>query len=225
MWVLVVGREATLKRAGGTLAALQELGCTPRTADLWDKLDGEGVWTRPPSAILVEAGDDVSAARSALTRIKDVPALRDVPVLAALTVRALDSVGESDGFHDLVLMPYVVPELYLRLRRAEWSTSEFEGPERMKIGSLVLDLAGHEASVGGSAVSLTPQEFSLLRFLATHRGRVFSRGQLLHRVWGVDHYGGSRTVDIHVRRLRAKLGASVCPIQTVRGAGYKMARP
>jgi DNA-binding response OmpR family regulator len=79
--------------------------------------------------------------------------------------------------------------------------------------------------VDGRSIDLTHQEFALLRYLAQHRGRVFTRDQLLSRVWGVDYYGGSRTVDIHVRRLRMKLGAASKPIQTVRGVGYKMKAP
>ena len=74
-------------------------------------------------------------------------------------------------------------------------------------------------------MELTQQEFALLRFLAQRRGRVFSREQLLEQVWGVDYYGGSRTVDIHVRRLRQKLGSAVGDLETVRGVGYKMKAP
>jgi DNA-binding response OmpR family regulator len=90
---------------------------------------------------------------------------------------------------------------------------------------MCIDLAGHEVTVDGRKIDLTHQEFALLRFLSQHRGRVFSREQLLNRVWGVNYYGGSRTVDIHVRRLRMKLGSVADPIETVRGAGYKMRAP
>jgi len=96
---------------------------------------------------------------------------------------------------------------------------------RMKVGSVVIDVAAHEVSVNGRPITLTHQEFALLKFLATHRGRVFTRQQLLERVWGVDYYGGSRTVDIHVRRLRMKLGKDDIPVETVRGVGYKMKAP
>jgi DNA-binding response OmpR family regulator len=89
----------------------------------------------------------------------------------------------------------------------------------------MLDLAAHEVAVDGLATILTHQEFALLKFLASHRGRVFSRQQLLERVWGVNYYGGSRTVDIHVRRLRMKLGKDNLPIETVRGVGYKLKTP
>jgi DNA-binding response OmpR family regulator len=119
----------------------------------------------------------------------------------------------------------VPAELYVRVRRIEWRRSEFEAGERLKMGALCVDLAAHEVTVDGRPVALTHQEFALLKFLAQHRGRVFSRDQLLARVWGVDYYGGSRTVDIHVRRLRMKLGAGARTLETVRGAGYKMKAP
>jgi DNA-binding response OmpR family regulator len=91
---------------------------------------------------------------------------------------------------------------------------------------MCIDLAAHEVTVDGRGVDLTHQEFALLKFLSQNRGRVYSRDQLLSRVWGVDYYGTSRTVDIHVRRLRMKLGAQASrPIETVRGVGYKMKAP
>ena len=92
-----------------------------------------------------------------------------------------------------------------------------------KVEELVIDLAGYEARLHGRRLELTHQEFELLRFLAQHRGRVFTRDQLLERVWGYQYAGGTRTVDIHVRRVRAKLGAHAGGlIETVRNVGYKM---
>jgi DNA-binding winged helix-turn-helix (wHTH) protein len=106
----------------------------------------------------------------------------------------------------------------------EWTRSEFATEERLKIGSLVVDRAAHEVSVDGRRVTLTAKEFALLAFLAANRGRVFSRETLLARVWGSRYEGGARTVDIHVRRLRAKLGDAL-PLETLRGAGYKLRAP
>ncbi len=226
MWILVVGSKDALERADGGAATLQQLGCRVRTADLWDELDDDAMRNDPPAVVLVEAVDAVDAARAALVRLRAVPALVEVPVIAAVSVSGLTRLSYTDGFSDFALVPYVPAELYVRIRRAEWRASEFEGPERLKIGALCLDLAAHEVTVDGHTVELTQQEFALLRFLAQNRGRVFSRDQLLARVWGVDYYGGSRTVDIHVRRLRMKLGVQASrPLQTVRGVGYKMKAP
>ena len=225
MWILVVSPPHAAGRSEGGAQVLADLGCRVDTLDLWDRLDDERFRADPPNAILVEALDEVDAGRAALMRLRAVRSLADVPVLLAVTVNALQSIRPSDAFDDVVLVPYVPVELYVRVRRAEWSRSEFHSAERIKVGGVLIDLAAHEVSVGGRMVTLTHQEFSLLRFLATHRGRVFSRQQLLERVWGVDYYGGSRTVDIHVRRLRMKLGKDAVPVVTVRGVGYKMRAP
>jgi DNA-binding response OmpR family regulator len=225
MWILIIGREGQWDRPEGALATLRDLGCPVRTADLWDSFDESDLSSDPPTAVLVEALDEVDAGRAALSRVRAVAPLTEVPVLLAVTVAGMSRVDSRDAFDDFVLIPYVPAELYLRVRRAEWSRSEFSATERIKMGTMVIDLAAHEVAVDGRSLELTHQEFALLSFLAQNRGRVFTRDQLLSRVWGVDYYGGSRTVDIHVRRLRMKLGSAAEPIQTVRGVGYKMKVP
>lgn len=225
MWILVVGGSAALERQDGGIATLGELGCRVRAVDLWDNLDTEDLAVDPPAVILVEALDQVEAGRAALMRLRSSPMLIEVPALVAVTVNAVQRLDPNDGFDDFVLVPYVPVELYSRIRRAEWKRSEFAGNERVKIGPLCIDLAAHEVTIDGRLAELTHQEFALLAFLSQNRGRVFSREQLLDRVWGVDYYGGSRTVDIHVRRLRMKLGNAAEPIETVRGVGYKMKAP
>jgi len=225
MWILVVGRSDQLERAEGGVATLRDLGCRVRALDLWDALDEAALAEDPPTAVLVEALEQVDAGRAALSRLRAAAPLAEVPTIAAVTVNALQRLDPQDGFDDFVLVPYVPAELYVRVRRIEWRRSEFEAGERLKIGALCVDLAAHEVTVDGRSIALTHQEFALLKFLAQHRGRVFSRDQLLARVWGVDYYGGSRTVDIHVRRLRMKLGAGAWTLETVRGAGYKMKAP
>jgi DNA-binding response OmpR family regulator len=226
MWILVVGSPQLASRADGGAAVLRELGCRVRSADLWDPLeDDETLLGDPPAAVLVEVLDQVEAGRAAVARLRAAAPLADVPILAAVTVPALQRLDPSDGFDDLILVPYVPVELYVRVRRAEWRRSEYADAERLKLGPLVIDSAAHEVSVDGRPIQLTHQEFALLEFLARNRGRVFSRQQLLERVWGVDYYGGSRTVDIHVRRLRMKLASAAKPLETVRGVGYKMKAP
>ncbi len=225
MWILVVGPEGVMEREEGAAAILRELGCRVQTANLWDSLDDPSLVDDPPTVILVEAIEEVDAGRAALVRLRAARPLVDVPVLVGVTVNALQRLNEGDGFDDFALVPYVPAELYMRIRRVEWRRSEFAGQERIKVGPLCIDLAAHEVLVDGRACQLTQQEFALLRFLAQNRGRVFSRQQLLERVWGVDYYGSSRTVDIHVRRLRMKLGLAIRNLETVRGVGYKMKAP
>jgi DNA-binding response OmpR family regulator len=178
-----------------------------------------------PAAIVIEAEDEAEDARVAVRRLRRIADLAPVPILVAVTVRGLSRLDAADAFDDFALIPYVPAELYQRIRRLEWRSSEFLSHERVKVGPMVIDLAGHDVTADGTTVHLTHQEFALLAFLAQHRGRVFTRQQLLARVWGDEYEGGPRTVDIHVRRLRAKLGRSGDAIETVRGAGYKMRTP
>lgn len=223
MWILVVASPQLVDRPDGGLATLRELGCRVRAADLWDPLESdEALAKAPPAAVVIEVLDQIEAGRAALARLRRTPALADVPMLAAVTVPALQRLAAEDSFDDIVLVPYVPVELYVRIRRAEWRTSEYTDDATLKVGPLVVDCAAHEVKVDGRPVTLTHQEYALLEFLARNRGRVFSRQQLLERVWGVDYYGGSRTVDIHVRRLRMKLAQGADSIETVRGVGYKM---
>lgn len=225
MWILVVGSTAVLHRKDGGVAALTELGCRVQAADLWDAFDHQSYADEPPAAVLVEALDQYDAGKAALVRIRGMDVLAEVPCLVAVTVGQSQRLDGNDGFDDFILLPYIPAELYIRVRRAEWRRSEFAGKERIKIGSMCIDLAGHEVTVDGRTIDLTHQEFALLKFLSQNRGRVYSREQLLSRVWGVNYYGGSRTVDIHVRRLRMKLGSIADPVETVRGVGYKMRPP
>jgi DNA-binding response OmpR family regulator len=118
----------------------------------------------------------------------------------------------------------VPEELYARIRALEWRRSEFATEERQKIGGIVIDKAGHEVMVDGRLAQLTAKEFALLSYLCERRGKVLSREHLLARVWGSRYEGGPRTVDIHVRRLRAKLGSAL-PLETLRGSGYKLRAP
>jgi DNA-binding response OmpR family regulator len=103
--------------------------------------------------------------------------------------------------------------------------SEEEGG-RLEIGELTIDEITYTARLAGTALDLTYKEFELLKFLALHPGRVFTRSHLVQEVWGYDYFGGTRTVDVHVRRLRAKLGTEhESMIGTVRNVGYKFVRP
>jgi DNA-binding response OmpR family regulator len=223
MWVLVVGSTKNAERPEGGVAVLRELGCTVRHVDLWEALsESDLTGSKPPAAVLIEALDHVDAARSALASLRATPALAGTPILCAVTVTGLSRVTPEDSFDDLVLVPYLPVELYVRIRRADYRKSEFSDDEVLKLGPLVVDTAAHEARLDGQLLVLTAQEFALLEFLLEHRGRVFTRQQLLERVWDVDYYGGSRTVDIHVRRLRMKLGEVAEALETVRGVGYKM---
>jgi len=224
MWILVVGPAERTERPDGAAAQLRQLGCRVETSSLWDVLEPRGDGPSP-AVVVFEAVDEVSAARVALRGLRAGGSLGDVPCLLATSVVGLGRMDPRDAFDDFVLFPYVPAELYARIRRLEWRASEFSSEERIKMGDITIDLAAHEVDAAGRAVALTQQEFALLAFLSENRGRVWSRDQLLRRVWGVEHYEGSRTVDVHIRRLRKKFGTSLDGLETVRGLGYKMRAP
>jgi DNA-binding response OmpR family regulator len=151
-----------------------------------------------------------------------------VPVIAVLTEGGLIAMSGEWAVDDFVLDTAGPAELDARLRLAvekHAATSE-ESTGRLEIGELTIDETTYTARLSGVALDLTYKEFELLKFLAMHPGRVFTRSHLVQEVWGYDYFGGTRTVDVHVRRLRAKLGAEhEAMIGTVRNVGYKFVRP
>jgi DNA-binding response OmpR family regulator len=222
--VRVVVICADPERPDSAASLLAELGArvTLGRFDLGG-LDLEGDLARkPPTAVVIEAGDDLPRSNKTLKRLREEGPLTETPIILAVTVPRLAALDFSIGFDDFVLMPIVPAELYARIRQLDWRTATFGSDEVLKIDDLVIDVAGYEVKIAGRRIDLTQQEFELLRFLAQHRGRVFSRDALLERAWGYQYAGGTRTVDIHVRRVRSKLGAVGDLIETVRNVGYKL---
>jgi DNA-binding response OmpR family regulator len=219
----IVGHGPELEREDGAASVLRGLGAEVHTQDLWDEphllfRDDEDA---TPRALLVEALDRPDLAVAALRALRREPRLSTVGAIIAVTPTQAARLEPSSGFDDFVLIPYVPAELYARIRLLEWRRSEFATEERMKVGSIVIDRAAHEVLLEGTSVPLTAKEFALLAYLCERRGKVVSREELLRRVWGNRYEGGARTVDIHVRRLRAKLGQAL-PLSTLRGSGYKL---
>jgi DNA-binding response OmpR family regulator len=225
-FIAIVGHGPELEREDGAATVLRNLGADVSTLDLWDephrlfRSDEEG----RARALIVEALDRPDLAVAALRALRREARLESVGALVALTTAQVARIEPSSGFDDFVLVPYVPAELYARIRLLEWRRSEFATEERMKVGDIVIDRAAREVLLGGASVTLTAKEFALLAYLCERRGKVVSREELLRRVWGNRYEGGARTVDIHVRRLRAKLGAAL-PLATLRGSGYKLEAP
>lgn len=151
---------------------------------------------------------------------------REVPLEPMLLLIKGNQLGNlelrDDLFDDFCLTPFHPQELEARLKHLFWRTGRGTRPELVEYGPLVLNLETYQAAIAGKPLDLTYMEYELLAFLAGHPGRVFTRETLLSRVWGYEYYGGARTVDVHVRRLRAKLGEEHAGlIQTVRSVGYR----
>ncbi len=150
---------------------------------------------------------------------------RDVPIIM-LTARAEEAdkvAGLETGADDYLTKPFSARELVARIQAVLRRRAPTGEAERVAVEGLTLDQAGHRVAADGKTVSLGPTEYRLLAFLMTHPDRVYSRGQLLDRVWGGNVYVEERTVDVHIRRLRKSLEPSGYDrfVQTVRGAGYR----
>ncbi|MCD9624606.1 winged helix-turn-helix domain-containing protein [Rhabdothermincola salaria] len=151
---------------------------------------------------------------------------RDIPLEPLLLLVSGSQLSElelrDDLFDDFCLSPFHPRELEARLKHLFWRTGQGTRPELVEYGELMLNLETYQAAIAGKPLDLTYMEYELLKFLSSHPGKVFTRETLLSRVWGYEYYGGARTVDVHIRRLRAKLGEEHAGlIQTVRSVGYR----
>ncbi|WP_417561895.1 winged helix-turn-helix transcriptional regulator [Microbacterium sp.] len=171
-------------------------------------------------AILLDARGDLVAAKS-LCRVLTATGL-DAPLLLVVTEGGMVAVGDDWGISDVILTTAGPAEVDARIRLALGrDRREHDTPARVQASGLTIDDASYSAKLHGRPLDLTYKEFQLLHFLAMHPSRVFTREQLLSEVWGYDYFGGTRTVDVHVRRLRAKLGEAEQLIGTVRNVGYR----
>jgi DNA-binding response OmpR family regulator len=176
-----------------------------------------------PDAAIIDlstAGEDPLARRyleGAPIEIGEAP-----PVIAILTRDRLEALDPAKAPDDFVIAGASSEELCARVRQALYRRHGVDTRNILKCGDLVMDLANYTVHISGRPVELTYKEYELLRFLATNRGRVYTRETLLNKVWGYDFYGGARTVDVHIRRLRAKIEDRHAPfIETVRNVGYR----
>ena len=214
MFVAVYPAEPTPSLTSALLAA----GYQPVPVDGLEVLEErvpEGGWT----AAVVEVTSDLGRSLAMAGKITEGYGL---PVLLLIDrTMTPDIVGET-GFADFVLSPIDRTELRVRLGRLHSSAPAVADDDIITFRDLQLNTATYQATVGGEPRDLTFMEYELLRFLVENRGRAWSRDQILSKVWGYDYYGGSRTVDVHVRRLRAKLGEERSSwITTVRSVGYR----
>lgn len=172
----------------------------------------------------VFTGNDAPAALSFCQILGKEDAMRSVPLLILVRLEHLRELFLREGvFDDFLVVPYQLAELDARMRHLLWLSKQGEQSDLLTFGTLAINLATYQVHVEGHPVNLTYMEYELVKFLATHPGRVFTRQALLSRVWGYDYFGGTRTVDVHIRRLRSKLGEHAGSIQTVRNVGYKFA--
>ncbi len=146
----------------------------------------------------------------------------NLPVIALISEERLNSLDGDIEFDDFLASPYNSGELILRINQLIHKRRKTEGDEIIECDGLVIDLATCEVTIDDRVVELTFKEYELLKFMASNRGRVFTRDTLLDKIWGYDYFGGDRTVDVHIRRLRSKIEQfDHTYIETVRNIGYR----
>ena len=178
----------------------------------------------PYDLVLVDARTDLARARQ-LCRLLGADGLA-LSILAVVTEGGMVAIGPEWGVADMVLAGAGPAEVHARLRLLTGRTGATKNTGVVTLGDLTVEEDTYTARLRGRPLELTYKEFELLKFLAQHPGRVFTREQLVTEVWGYDFFGGTRTVDVHVRRLRAKLGPEhESLIGTVRNVGYKVVPP
>ena len=169
--------------------------------------------------VIVDARADLVGAKSLCRLLR--AAGQDSPLLLVVTEGGMSAVSREWGVDDVLLSTAGPAETDARVRLALARHDEVAEPSRVQASGVTIDEQSYSAKLRGKPLDLTYKEFQLLHFLATHPSRVFTREQLLSEVWGYDYFGGTRTVDVHVRRLRAKLGDQEQIIGTVRNVGYR----
>jgi DNA-binding response OmpR family regulator len=201
---------------------LAELGFSPRRVAINGPLrpaSENGSDRRPDLALVIDGDGDVSPIYSRLCEDEE---LGTVPIVVSVDPDRLALSEEVLGVHELIVSPFTAAELGARIARARRVVRGVEGHEVFLDDGLELNLAAHEARLDGQIVEFTFMEFELLKYLVTHPGRAFSREALLRSVWGYEFFGGARTVDVHVRRVRVKLGDQhAARLRTVRRVGYR----
>jgi DNA-binding response OmpR family regulator len=187
---------------------------------------------RAPEQLAIETGGLASDA--IVLDLRDVPPAafellvadaeeRGIVLLALVPAAQLERISVSLAIDDFAVFPVEPAELARRIERALWRRHGIDTENFVRCGALALDLSNYRVTVDGEPLVMTFKEYELLRFLAMNAGRVFTREQLLNRVWGYDYFGGSRTVDVHIRRIRSKIEIrGHAFIETVRNVGYRL---
>jgi DNA-binding response OmpR family regulator len=217
--VLIIGSRT----ASALAEALADDGfqVTVRAPGEADLRDTEGV--NVAVLVMSDLGEDGMARRL----LEGAPSGESPPVIAVIARPDIEKFDPTTEVDDFFVEGSEVSELTARVRQVLWKRHQVDARNVLKCGNLVMDLANYTVHIGGHPIDLTYKEYELLRFLATNPDRVFGREQLLNKVWGYDFYGGARTVDVHIRRLRAKIeDKHTTFIETVRNVGYRFrARP
>lgn len=177
---------------------------------------------KEPDLIVVNPKSTYSEIMDLYYAIKKEPQAQDIPIVLLMDESEMKTADLPSGIQEVLYRPLRVAEAVARLKLLFKRVHKIDQKNLIQRGKLVMDVAKYEIRVGDKKIDLTFTEFELLKFLCGHPGTVFTREVLLNKVWGYEYYGGTRTVDVHIRRLRSKIeGKSSLFIETVRNIGYK----
>jgi two-component system alkaline phosphatase synthesis response regulator PhoP len=213
---LVIARDTASKAGLNTTLAHDDLSCL---YTCYNNGFRQALLNEKPEALLVEIADHLPDPPM-WELIRKVKKERNVPVIALVTRQELSGTDLDPDIDDFLVAPYDATELLVRVKRLI-DRADRQAAAPIKGNGLFIDPDTCEVTIDSSKVELTFKEYELLKLLAGHKGHVFTREALLDKIWGYDYYGGDRTVDVHVRRLRSKIERNHTYIETVRNIGYR----
>ena len=215
--VFIIANESEQARKLRTDLAQRDLDCliVPYNDEAIEQIAGQS-----PGVMLLDA-DEATFDSEAWELAQRIRQDMNIPLIALMSREKLNGLDSSAD--DFVVKPWEVDEVTARIKRILRQKEDIDSEDIIRCGDLVIDLAKYEVSLNGELIMLTFREYQLLKFLASNKGKVFSREALLNKVWGWDYYGGDRTVDVHIRRLRSKIEDPTHTfIETVRNIGYRL---
>jgi len=216
--ILILGQDKEYREA--LISLLKDSGYLTYSSDsVEDTVDQ--FFSRKLDLIIIDAA---SWGEEGLKTYKDLRQELGIKHFLSIIITHMDLINEIKfdlAFDDFVIKNEDLKEVLLRIRQLLWRQSKLDSNNIIKIEDLILNMNNYGVTVKGKTIYLTYKEYELLKFLVLNRGRVFTRDILLDKVWGYDNYAGTRTVDIHIQRLRTKLGGKSSEfIQTIRNVGY-----
>ena len=183
----------------------------------------EQLVAQPSDIVLLNMDETLFDSDAQAEKIKQI---KQTPIIALVSREKLNGLDSSINIDDFVVKPWRTTEIIARIKRIMRQKESIESEDIIKCGDLVIDSSKYEVLLSGKTIMLTFKEYQLLKFLADNKGKVFTREALLNKVWGWDYYGGDRTVDVHIRRLRSKIEyINHSFIETIRNIGYRFIEP
>jgi len=215
--VFIIANESEQARKLRAELAQRGLDCliVPHNAGTLEQIAGQHL------GVMLLDTDEATTGSEAWEQAQRIRQERQIPLITLVSGEKLN--GLDSNIDDFVVKPWEPNEVTVRIKRILGKKESIDNEDIIRCGDLVIDSAKCEVSLSGKPIMLTFKEYQLLKFLASNKGKVFTRESLLNKVWGWDYYGGDRTVDVHIRRLRSKIEDPTHTfIETVRNIGYRL---